>query len=68
MTALRQEMIDYIKEISEPELEALRPVLRLLASSDRLIIETDLTDEEVAIIDEGYSEWKANPQSFRRVV
>ncbi|MCL2111559.1 MAG: hypothetical protein FWH32_04850 [Clostridiales bacterium] len=68
MTALRQEVIDYIKDIPEPELEALRPVLRLLASPDRLVIETDLTDEEKAIIDAGRIEWETNPQSFRRVV
>ena len=68
MTALQQEMMNYIEDIPESELEALRPMLRLLASPNRMVIETDLTDEEVAIIDKGWEEWKANPESFRRVV
>ena len=67
MTALRQEMLRYIEDMPEPELEALRPVLRLLASPNRLFIETDLTEEEVAIIDAGYEEWKTNPQSFSKL-
>ena len=67
MTAIRQEVLNYIEDIPDAELEALRPVLRLLASPDRLIIETDLTDEEKAIIAAGRAEWEANPQSFKRL-
>ena len=68
MTALRQELMNYIEEIPETELEALRPMLRLLAAPDRLVIETNLTDAEKAIIESGYAEWKANPQSFKRII
>ena len=34
------------------------------AEEDRLIIEMDLTAEEIAIIDAGHEEWRTNPQSF----
>jgi len=70
MTALKQEMIRYIENMPDSELEALRPaMLRLLAPApDLLIIETDLNDKEKATVETGRAEWKANPQSFRRVV
>ena len=66
MTALKQEMVQYIEDMPEAEFETLRPaLLRLLApSSDRLIYETDLTNEELAIHDKRFAEWKANPASF----
>ena len=64
MTAIRQEVLNYIDEIPDAQLEALRPILRLLTSADHIIIETDLTDDEKATIAAGREEYKANPKSF----
>jgi hypothetical protein len=49
---------------NELKLEALRPLLRLLINDDPLIIETDLTDEEKAIVKEGRKEYELHPESF----
>jgi len=67
-TMLQREMIGYIEDISDQELEALRPMLRLLASPDRLIIDTNLTDEERAMVDADIEAFKENPQNFKRII
>ena len=65
MTALRQEMIHYIENMPEQDLEALRPVvLRLMPSPDTFVVETDLTDEERGIIAARYAECMADPEAF----
>jgi len=58
MSAIRQEILDYIDDISDSKLEALKPILTLLVD-DTLIIETNLTDEEKAIIKAGREEYKS---------
>ena len=50
-------MHDYIDCLPDNKLEALRPILSLLAN-DPLVIETDLTDEERQIITDGMKEYE----------
>lgn len=57
MSEIRKEIHEYIDCLSENELAALKPILTLLVD-EPLIIETDLTDEEKAIIAEGMEEYK----------
>ena len=60
---IRQELHSYIDDLPESKLQALRPLLSVLAS-DAIVIETDLTDDERALIAKGMAEYKANPESF----
>lgn len=57
MTAIRKEIHNYIDDIPENKLEALKPILALLRE-DTITIETTLTDEEKAIIKQGREEYK----------
>lgn len=57
MSAIRKEIQDYIDIISDSKLEALKPILTLLAN-DEIVIETDLTEQEQAIILQGREEYK----------
>lgn len=57
MTAIRQEILNCIEDIPDSKLEALKPILTLLVD-DSLVIETNLTDEEKAIIQNGREEYK----------
>jgi hypothetical protein len=61
MTA-RQEILEYINDMPDKELEALRPLFRLIKSNEPIVIETDLTDEEKRIIADGMQEYKAHPE------
>ena len=45
MSAIRKEILEYIDAIPDSKLEALKPILTLLAN-DTLTIETDLTEDE----------------------
>ena len=65
MTAavLRQEIHSYVDTLSERSLYALRPLLSVLAKP-LYTIETDLTAEEIAMIDEGMTEYRIDPSSF----
>jgi len=56
MTSIRKEVLDYIDDIPDVKLEALKPLLLML--SNELFIETDLTDDEKAIIRKGREEYK----------
>lgn len=58
MSEVRKEVMDYIDQLSDAKLEALRPILRLL-TNDAPIIETDLTDEERTIIRAGREAYAA---------
>ncbi len=58
MSEVRKEVLDCIERLPDAKLEALRPILRLL-TDDEPVIETDLTDEEKAIIQKGREEYKA---------
>jgi hypothetical protein len=61
MTA-RQEILEYIKEMPDQELEALRPMFRLIKGKEPVVIETDLTEEEKQIVANGMKEYKAHPE------
>jgi hypothetical protein len=65
MTAavLRKELKGYIEAMPERNLYVLKPLLSTLAMPP-YTVETDLTDEEIAMIDEGMAEYRANPASF----
>ena len=57
MTAIRREIMDYIDDIPDIKLEALRPILTLLAD-EIIVVETTLTNDEKGIISEGREEYK----------
>lgn len=52
MSAIRKEILEYIDAIPDSKLEALKPILTLLAN-DTLTIETNLTEDEKEIIRNG---------------
>lgn len=56
MSEIRKEIQDYISVLPDSKLEALKPLLTLLVN-DTLVAETDLTDEERAIIVRGRAEY-----------
>lgn len=58
MSELRKEVLECIDRIPDSKLEALRPILRLL-TNDAPIVETDLTEEEKALIRADREEYKA---------
>jgi len=57
MTAIRKEIMTYIDDIPDIKLEALKPILTLLAN-EIIVVETDLTNDEKAIVSEGREEYK----------
>ncbi|MDR1400243.1 MAG: hypothetical protein LBJ41_10005 [Treponema sp.] len=67
-TAIRGELKDYIDAIPDGNLEMVRPILSFLArtasADEPLVIETDLTDEERAVIKEGRRERAEHPENF----
>jgi len=68
-TTVRRELKRYIDEIPESNLEILRPMLSFLAgnkANEPLIIETNLTADEKAVIKTGRKERKEHPESFTR--
>ena len=56
MTALRQKVLNYINELPDSKLAALKPILTLL-TDDTVRIETDLTEEEREIVKRGREEY-----------
>ena len=56
MSPIRQEVQGYINLLPEFQLEAIKPILALLLA-DIPVVETDLTEEEKAIIREGRAEY-----------
>ena len=58
MTSIRKEVLDYINDIPDVKLAALKPLLLLLSNDSDIVIETDLTDDEKAIIRKGREEYK----------
>jgi len=56
MSVIRREIQSYIDSIPDIKLEALKPLLSVLAN-DTIILETDLSDEEKAIITKGREEY-----------
>ena len=65
-TATRRELKRYIDAIPESNLEIVRPMLSFLAGnqSKTLVIETNLTAEEKAVIKAGRKERKEYPENF----
>ena len=62
---LRKELHLIIDTLPEKDLETLHPLLsRLADTSDKLIIEADLTEEEHASIEAGVQSYKKDPSSF----
>ena len=64
---LRQELHAYLDILPDTKLKVLKPLLSFLANDaaeDEIIIETDLTDEERAVIAEGMEEYARDPDSF----
>jgi hypothetical protein len=57
MSAIKKEALGYINEIPDSKLRALLPLLSVLVN-DTLVIETNLTNEEKAIVREGRNEYK----------
>ena len=57
MSEVRREIQGYIDSIPDVKLEALKPLLSVLAN-DTIFLETDLSDEEKAIISQGREEYK----------
>ena len=72
-TTLREELHSFIDTMPERKLNALKPLLSILASEEEFIgiediseiaIETDLTDEERAIIAKGVAKYHEHPDEF----
>jgi len=57
MSEIRAEVHEYIDNLSDQKLAALKPILTLLID-EPLVYETDLTDEEKEIIRLGEEEYK----------
>jgi hypothetical protein len=62
--AVRQELHSIINTMPERKLNALRPLFEVLVDGDTIAIETDLTDEERALIDEGVRHYHEHPEDF----
>ena len=60
---LRKELQAYIETMPERSLYALKPLLTVLCEPP-YTVETNLTPEEIAMIDEGMAEYRASPESF----
>jgi hypothetical protein len=65
-TAVRRELKGYIDAIPDRNLEIVRPMLSFLANTqnEALVIETDLTAGEKAVIKAGRRERKEHPENF----
>jgi hypothetical protein len=59
--ALRKEIHGIVDALPDRSLAAIRPLLSFLIEPP--IIETDLTDEENAMIEESLAEYRADPSS-----
>ena len=60
---IRKELHNLIDNLPEHKLNALRPLFDVLID-DEAIIETDLTEEEKAIIAEGDRLYREHPEDF----
>ena len=63
IASLKNELHGYIDTMPERSLYALKPLMSVLAEP-LYTVETDLTAEEIDMIDEGIAEYRANPSSF----
>jgi len=60
---IRQEIHNYVEDLSESKLMALKPLLYALLD-DSIAIEQNLTDEERSLIARGAAAYEADPDSF----
>jgi hypothetical protein len=60
---LRKELKSYIDTLPDRKLKALQPLLSEYAEP-LYTIETDLTDEEIAIVDEAMEDYYKDPDSW----
>jgi len=60
---IRQELHNYIDDISENKLFALKPLLFALAD-ESIVIENNLTVDERILVAQGITEYEKNPSSF----
>jgi len=63
MSAVRKQILTSINSITDSKLKLLLPLLKHLEEED-FAIETDLTDEEIAIAEKGRARYLENPDSF----
>jgi len=63
-TVVRQELHSIINTMPERKLNALRPLFEVLIDNDTIAIETDLTEEEHALIAEGVQHYHEHPEDF----
>jgi hypothetical protein len=65
---IRQELHGYVDAMPEKSLEAIRAFFRafteMFQTDEALVWETDLTEEEIAIIDAGERERAEHPESY----
>jgi hypothetical protein len=62
---LRKELHSFIDIMPEQNLSALRPLMVVLVGVEESpVIETDLTDEEHNLIEEGMQRYREDPSSF----
>ena len=63
--AVRQELHSLINTMPERKLNALRPLFDVLVDDDNtVVIETDLTNEEHALIEDGVKHYHEHPEDF----
>jgi 23S rRNA A2030 N6-methylase RlmJ len=62
-TVLRDELHAYLDALPDRSLPALRPLLSFLIEPP-YTIETDMSDEENAMIEESLAEYRADPSSL----
>ena len=74
-TTLRQELHNFIDIMPERKLSALKPLISLLMEEEypigvedipesEIVIETDLTDEEHAILAQEAARYRAHPEEY----
>ena len=64
-TLIRRELHDMFDAIPDQSLPAIKPLLAYLSADYwKPILETDLSPEEVALIDAGRAEYAKDPASF----
>ncbi|MCL2199757.1 MAG: hypothetical protein FWB80_12635 [Defluviitaleaceae bacterium] len=60
---IRQEIHSFIDDMPESKLIALKPLLYTLVN-DAIVIEKNLTGEELHLVAKGMAMYEANPDSF----
>ena len=60
MSVIRDEILNYISNIPDSKLTALKPILTLLAD-ETIVVDTNLTDKEKDLILQGREEYRLVP-------